>query len=99
MAWIAVRHLICNGRNYEERITIWNRASDEDAIDAARVDAERYAASLDDARVLGLFQSYRMFDPPEDGAEVFSLIRSSELDSEEYVDRFLSTGDEFQTDV
>lgn len=99
MRWFAVRHLIRNGSNYEERITIWNRNADAAAIDAARAEAERYAESLDDARVLDVFQSYRMFDPPEDGAEVFSLIRSSELESEEYVDRFLSTGDEFQTDV
>ena len=99
MRWFAVRHVIRNGSNSEERITIWNRSTDEDAIDAARVEAERYAGSLDDACVLDVFQSYRMFDPPEDGAELFSLIRSSELDSEEYVDRFLSTGEEFQSDV
>jgi hypothetical protein len=99
MRWFAVRHLIRNGVNYEERITLWNRDGDEEAIEAARGEAIQYALALDDAEVMDLFQSYRMFDPPSDGVEVFSLIRPSDLPTAEYIDRFFSTGDEFQSDL
>ena len=47
-------------------------------------------------KALGLFQSYRLSDPPGDGREVFSLIRRSPLASEEYLATFFDTGDEFQ---
>lgn len=38
-------------------------------------------------------QSYALSDnPAQDGAEVFSLIRDSNLDAESYIDTFYDTG-------
>ncbi|WGX98091.1 hypothetical protein [Nocardioides sp. L-11A] len=44
--------------------------------------------------MLPLFQSYEMYDAPGEGAEVFSLMRSSELNPDDYLDTFFDTGDE-----
>jgi hypothetical protein len=48
---------------------------------------------------LGLAQAFHLFVGADldDGAEVFSLMRTSDLPADEYVDRFFDTGDERQT--
>ncbi len=43
-------------------------------------------------RFLGYLVGYQMFDPPKEGREVFSLMRQSDLDSKDYLDRFFDTG-------
>jgi hypothetical protein len=50
-------------------------------------------------RYLGLAQAYRLGDPPGDGAEVFSLVRGSDLGDEAYLDTFFDTGTERQRDM
>lgn len=48
---------------------------------------------------VGLAQAFLLSeDPAVDGAEVFSLIRDSNLDPDAYLDRFFDTGQEHQTD-
>lgn len=97
MDWFAVRHVIENDSSFEERITLWEAASEDEAISRAEEEARAYVSVLGDPmKVLGLFQSYRLSDPPRDGCEVFSLIRRSSLPSEGYLATFFGTGDEFQ---
>lgn len=82
---------------YEERITLWQAKTHEEAIVLAEQEADEYAAAghgMD--AYLGLAQAFQLFDEPGHGAEVFSLIRESRLDSETYLDTFFDTGDERQ---
>ena len=86
---------------YEERITLWRASSAEEAIEKAEAEAERYAAGIDETPVvsLGLAQCFHLFDEPEDGAEIFSLMRDSELDPDDYVDAFFDTGAEHESNA
>ena len=79
--------------DYEERVTIWHAASAEEAIELAEQEALDYAADLE-CEYAGLAQSYAMADDLEHGAEVFSLIRRSTLEVDDYVTRFFDTGRE-----
>jgi hypothetical protein len=107
--WYAVRCVFRLGRapddgcppgsnDYEERITLWLAPSLKVAIRRAEKEARRYASAVDEApgRYLGLAQAYWMFDAPQDGAEVFSLIRRSSLKPNRYLDTFFDTGTELQ---
>lgn len=78
---------------YEERITLWQASSMEEAIALAEGEAGEYADEEDD--YLDLAQAYKLFDDPvAQGAEVFSLMRSSRLEPDEYLDAFFDTGEE-----
>lgn len=99
--WFSVRNVLSNGPVYEERVTMWDAQDFEAAHILARNEAEAYSEALHDGKVLDLFQVYRLFDEPADqpgvfsaihGAEVFSLIRESELDPPEYLRSFFDTG-------
>jgi hypothetical protein len=81
--------------DYEERITLWRARSSAKAIAAAEKEAKDYCKVLT-LKYVGLAQSYKMFDVPEQGAEVFSLIRRSSLKPNAYLDRFFDTGAEIQ---
>jgi hypothetical protein len=83
------------GALYEERVTLWRAQSFDHAIALAEEEAEEYAEILG-ADYLGLAQAYLVADELGAGAEVFSLIRRSPLDPEDYVSRFFDTGDEHQ---
>ncbi len=80
---------------YEERITLWHTHSPDEAIERAEADAVDYCDGID-ATYCGLAQSFRLFEGPEDGAEIFSLIRESELVPSDYLDRFFDAGTERQ---
>jgi hypothetical protein len=68
------------------------------AIERAEVDAREYAEILGHEYV-GLAQAFLLSEDPEvDGAEVFSLVRDSNLDPDAYLDRFFDTGQERQMD-
>jgi hypothetical protein len=97
MSWFAVRHVIQNVDSFEERITLWDVPSHDDAIARAEMEAAEHVVALGEPyKVLVLFQSFELFGPPGDGVEVFSLIRDSELTADEYVDSFFDTGSEHQ---
>lgn len=89
-----------DGRQYyEERITLWRCDTFEDAIAAAEIEAEEYAAVLE-LEFTGLSQAYRIDeDPRDDGAEVFSLLRYSEVGPDDYLDHFFDTGAENGTNL
>ncbi|MFE3760786.1 hypothetical protein ACFXPI_03335 [Streptomyces sp. NPDC059104] len=84
-----------DGRSYEERITLWQAASADEAMALAEGEAETYAADNGFA-YLGFAQSYRLGGTPGSGAEVFSLLRNSALEPNAYLDAFFDTGTERQ---
>ena len=86
------------GRTYEERVTVWRARTAAEAVERAEAEAHEYVAAIDEPRgaYLGLAQSFRMAEPSGDGAEVFSLMRTSDLAPGDYLDRFFDTGDERQ---
>lgn len=102
--WYAVRCVFACGwpedgpQRYEERITLWRASNFEQAIERAEAEAKEYAAGIEEApdTYLGLAQAYKFDGPPADGVEVFSLIRRSDLASDEYLTAFFDTGREFQ---
>jgi hypothetical protein len=79
---------------YEERLTIWRTNSIEEAIELAEEEGKTYVGD-DQSEYLGLAQGY---DPITSrltsGAEIYSLMRNSNLSAEKYLDRFFDTGDE-----
>lgn len=82
---------------YEERVTVWSAENIDQAIDLAEVEALAYCSGKNGARFTGFSQAFWMFQPIQiSGMEVFSLIRESDLEQEDYLDRFFSTGDERQ---
>lgn len=82
---------------FEERITLWRADSFERAEDEAR----EYAATITDSEdaYLGFAQAYRLYDTPGDGAEVFSLMRTSRRTPESYLDHFFDMGKERQQTI
>lgn len=99
--WYAVRCVFRFGQPedasvYEERITLWRAASFDEALAKAEAEAQSYAVTLDEppASVTDLVQAYHLFDEPGDGAEIFSLMRVSDLEPNAYIDRFFDTGTE-----
>lgn len=80
-------------RVYEERVTLWRASSFEEAIAKAEVEAEEYAGA--EGRYLGYCNVFELYDnPAKEGAEVFSLLRESELPEADYLDRFFDDGQE-----
>ena len=80
---------------YEERITLWVANDFDEAVALAEEEAREYAS--DGGEYLGLCQAYGLVDSVEkSGVEVFSLLRQSDLDPEEYVDAFFATGEEHE---
>lgn len=78
---------------YEERITLWQAKNLDHAIELAEQDAELYAS--ENMEFLGYSQAYALFEPVSgNGIEVFSLLRESNLEPEEYIDTHFDTGTE-----
>jgi hypothetical protein len=98
MDWYAVRCIFENSSrsSFEERIVLWRADTLDHAIEQAERDAEEYARDLD-IRYAGLAQAYGpLYDDPDVGVEVFSLMRDSALDAPDYLARFFDTGAERQ---
>ena len=104
-SWYGVRCLFQHGpddrgpTSYEERVTIWQARSFDEAIELAEAEAAQHAADLEDVTDLGLVQVYALPESPGHGAEVFSLVRDSALASDDYLDQFFDTGWERQQPV
>jgi hypothetical protein len=103
MSWYAVRCLLGQvgtelvaaeaGWLYEERVTLWDAASEDGAVRLAEADAIRYGADMD-VSYLGFAQAYRVEGEPRSGAEVLAQLRASELGPNEYIHRYFDTGAE-----
>jgi hypothetical protein len=107
--WVAVRCIFRSRTEdsseavYEECVTLWRDSDVDQAIERAEAEARTYASETTSpqrvTKYLGLAQSYSLFDEPVDGAEVFSLMRTSALPPTAYLDRFFDTRHERQQDV
>lgn len=103
--WYAVRcvfrHPLPDGQvrehpfTYEERVTIWRAGSFEEAIAKAEEEADEYASNVDCEKT-DLVQAYFFELRPEEGSEVFSLMRDSALTPTEYLDHYFDDGGERQ---
>ncbi len=92
--WFGVRCVFADPEGtYEERVTLWQAGSFDEAVLLAEAEATDYAADVG-SRFLGFAQAYVMPEPPGHGVEAFSLLRDSDLEPDEYLDRFFDTGDE-----
>lgn len=81
---------------YEERITLWQAEDIDAAIQLAEEEARTYAEE-NGVEYLEYWQAYTLFSEVEaHGVEVFSLLRESDLEPEEYLDAFFDTGLERQ---
>ncbi|MFE2962655.1 hypothetical protein ACFXKC_03020 [Streptomyces sp. NPDC059340] len=79
---------------YEERVTLWTAGSLDEAIGCAEAEAGEYCAALESTEYTGFAEAFRMDGVPGVGAEVFSLMRESELSPDSYVGKFYATGRE-----
>ncbi len=78
---------------YEERITLWQASSLEQALNLAEKEASTYGSG--DMEYLGFLQAFALFDLiPASSIEVFSLLRESDLEPKQYLDAFFDTGHE-----
>jgi hypothetical protein len=94
-------HFQIDVRHYEERITVWQAASFDEAIDQAEAEAENYAERVD-GRYLGSCDCFHLADAgmqASQGAEIYSLIRASDLDADTYLRTFFFTGTERSAEV
>ncbi|WP_142118626.1 hypothetical protein [Rarobacter faecitabidus] len=96
MDWYGVRSIIDYGGFYEERVVVFRATDFEDAIAQAERESNEYAEVLENTTATGFLQAYRMFDELQAGAEVYSLIRESDLELDDYLDRFFDNGLERQ---
>ncbi|UOZ05424.1 hypothetical protein [Amycolatopsis sp. WQ 127309] len=98
--WYAVRCVFRwtepDDRPYEERITLWRAVGLDAAIARAEAEAREYAGNSG-VTYLGLAQAYETGEKDlTEGSEVFSLLRTSSLPPEVYLDRHFDTGGEHQ---
>jgi hypothetical protein len=104
-SWFSVRCIIRwsehEGTPYEERITLWQADSASEAICLAEEEAREYAELLNFEFVecAQLYELGPLKGGFADGTEVFSLLRDSNLDPDDYLDRFFDTGHEHQEEV
>ena len=82
---------------YEERITVWRAENIDEAINKAEAEVKKYCSDINNALFTGLSQAFWLFEPIDaDGIEIFSLLRESDYEIDEYLDNFFSTGHERQ---
>ncbi len=100
--WFSVRCLFSHssqadpddGNLYEERITLWKSETWDEAYRLAKEEALKYARESG-AEFIEATDSFHLFGKDqESGAEVWSLMRGSQLDPENYRDSFLCTNRE-----
>ena len=88
------------GEPYEERITLWRARGLEHAVELAEVEAVAYAED-NGVEYLRFAQAYALDEgaAPGAGVEVFSLLRTSPLPPDRYLDAFFTTGSEHEGTV
>ncbi|NKF49093.1 DUF4288 domain-containing protein [Shewanella sp. WXL01] len=78
---------------YEERIILIHAESMDDAIEKTESEANQYADS--GSEYLEYINVFHLFDYIlHHGSEVYSEIRSSDLDPEDYINQFYDSGSE-----
>jgi hypothetical protein len=97
--WFSVRCILQREDTFEERITLWRADDFDTAIALAEADAREHAEVVG-MEYLGLAQAFHLFDCDlQPGVELFSLIRQSDLEPDQYLSTFFATGREFQGEV
>jgi hypothetical protein len=85
--------------SYEERVVLIRADSWEEAIAKAEAEAKEYCEPIN-AQYTGFIRVFHIFDGRiGDKAEVFSIIRDSNLGPKAYLDRFYDTGTEYERRV
>ena len=106
--WYAARCLFRHGalkgtarrkHVYEERIVLVRAGSDREAIRLAERDARKYAGQDAATTYLNYVETYHLFETSiRTGAEVFSLLRSSNLSGSRFLSRYYDDGSEHRHD-
>lgn len=79
---------------FEERIVLIRAADFDEALRRAEDEAKTYAEAVG-GTYTGYASLYEIAeDDIGDGAEVFSLMRDSDLPADDYIERFFATGSE-----
>ena len=85
----------CPGQVYEERVILERAGSFDEAVSRAEALADEYARDVGGCSYTGFVNVFHLFDENiGDGAEVYSLMRTSDLNKDEYLNRFYDTGTE-----
>jgi hypothetical protein len=94
--YLVERNTVAESENlFEERIIVLQADSFDNAIAEAEDEALAYANSDSGVKYLGYVNVFKLFDNNiEHRTEVFSLMRDSSLDPEEYLDHYFNTGKE-----
>jgi hypothetical protein len=80
---------------YEERIVLLRAGSDNEAIKLAELDARKYAGQDAGITYLHYVETYHLFAASiRSGAEVFSLLRSSNRSAAGFLSRYYDDGSE-----
>lgn len=104
--WYAVRCLFSHptrvndgdGNLYEERITLWKCGCWDEAFRSARLEAEIYAKEAD-AILIDTTNAFHLFDAEcGHGSEIWSIMRGSHLDAQNYTNTFCITDRDRQHD-
>lgn len=83
----------CPGQVYEERVVLTKATSLDDAIQRAESLAKEYASDCGGCSYTGFINVFHIYDENiGDGSEVYSLMRTSELSTNAYLDQFYDTG-------
>lgn len=99
LQWYSVRcHFRVDEGHYEERITVWQAVGFDEAINLAEAEAESYP----DGDYLGSCDCFHLPDAgmqASQGAEIYSLVRASNLEPDTYLRTFFFTGSERSAEV
>ncbi|MCW3096632.1 MAG: hypothetical protein JWL77_2250 [Chthonomonadaceae bacterium] len=80
---------------YEERIVVFEANSLEEAITLGEAEAKEYAGSEGMVHFTGFISAYHLFDPEiKSGAEMYSLMRQSDLKTDAFLDHYYDDGTE-----
>ena len=80
---------------YEERIVVLKAGSLDEAIALGETEALEYAEGDGTVHYAGFISAYHLFEKElADGAEVYSLMRLSNLNKEAFIDRYHDDGTE-----
>ena len=83
------------GYIYEERITLIESETNEWAIVKAENEASKYAASEQDCEYINYIDCFELSsDSIGDKSEIYSLMRSSNLELDEYISKYYQDGTE-----
>ncbi len=80
---------------YEERIILVHASSFDEAIAKAESEAKTYASDLGSVAYLNAADAFHIAaETIQDGTEVYSLLRESDMGAQDYIKTFFQTGSE-----